>query len=43
VPPRRNRREGVNDSPKLHEIAHLQDLVSFLGVGDLRRREREGR
>jgi DNA repair protein RadA/Sms len=43
VPPRRNRREGVNDSPKLHEIAHLQDLVGFLGVGELRRREREGR
>jgi DNA repair protein RadA/Sms len=43
VPPRRNRREGVNDSPKLHEIGHLQDLVSFLGVGELRRREREGR
>jgi DNA repair protein RadA/Sms len=40
VPPRRNRREGASDSPKLHEIGHLQDLVSFLGVGDLPRRER---
>jgi DNA repair protein RadA/Sms len=33
VPPRRGRRDG-SDSPLLHEIGHLHDLVHFLGVDE---------
>ena len=40
VPARRGRREGGSDSPQLHEIGHLHDLVEFLGVEDARGRRR---
>jgi DNA repair protein RadA/Sms len=40
LPPRRGRGEAAAESPRLHEIAHLHDLVAFLGVGDAPRRRR---
>jgi DNA repair protein RadA/Sms len=40
LPPRRARRETVGETPRLHEIAHLHDLVDFLGAGDAPRRGR---
>jgi len=40
LPPRRGRRDGAAEAPRLHEIAHLHDLVAFLGVGDAPRRGR---
>ncbi len=40
VPPRRARRDAAGESPKLHEIGHLQDLIAFLGVTDMPRRGR---
>jgi len=40
VPPRRARRETAPETPVLHEIAHLHDLVAFLGAHDAPRRER---
>jgi DNA repair protein RadA/Sms len=41
VPPRRGRREAAPEGPTLHEIAHLHDLVSFLGAGATQRHEKE--
>jgi DNA repair protein RadA/Sms len=40
LPPRRGRRDDSADVPRLHEIAHLHDLVDFLGVGDAPRHGR---
>ncbi len=40
LPPRRGRREGTAETPRLHEIAHLHDLADFLGVGNAPRRRR---
>jgi DNA repair protein RadA/Sms len=40
LPPRRSRRDTPAETPRLHEIAHLHDLVGFLGVGDAPRRGR---
>jgi DNA repair protein RadA/Sms len=40
LPPRRGRRESGGEGPRLHEIAHLHDLVDFLGAGDAPRRGR---
>jgi DNA repair protein RadA/Sms len=40
LPPRRGRRDGAADAPRLHEIAHLHDLVDFLGIGDAPRHGR---
>ena len=40
VPARRGKRDGGGASPSLHEVAHLQDLIDFLGVSDMPRRGR---
>jgi DNA repair protein RadA/Sms len=40
LPPRRGRREAGMETPRLHEIAHLHDLVDFLGADAAPRRGR---
>ena len=40
VPPRRGKRDSAPETPQLHEIAHLHDLVAFLGAHTAPRRER---
>jgi DNA repair protein RadA/Sms len=40
VPVRRGKREAPADGLRLHEVGHLQDLIEFLGVGDMPQRGR---
>ncbi|MGH6934072.1 MAG: magnesium chelatase domain-containing protein, partial [Dongiaceae bacterium] len=40
VPARRGKRDGAGDALRLHEIAHLQDLIGFLGIDAAPRRGR---